>query len=494
MSTHAVSRAQSNSNPEAVQTTGGLVSGALNAEGDVCIFKGIPYAAPPVGNLRWREPQPVVPWQGVRKCTEFGPSAMQSPRPDQPNCSEDCLYLNVWAPANTAVGKRPVIVVIHGGGFVSGSGSIPIFDGEATAKKGAIVVTVNYRLGIFGFLAHPALSAESSHHVSGNYSILDLMAAFQWVKQNIAAFGGDPANITADGGSSGSCSIHVMVGSPLAKGLFQRVISESGPLFKQNITPGLKDAEADGLATMERLHAHTLAEMRALPAEALLNENSRREPVIDGYVLPDALIHIFEQGKQNKVDLLIGYNEGDNGLEEQPLSAASFTEKARQKYGEKAGAFLQIYPAHNDDEAMWSQQHQARDLIFARESYAWAKYQQAKGGRVWFYYYSHPAPGHPAAGAFHGAQTPYALHNLDKWDRPAQPWDLALSDTMHDYWINFAATGNPNGSGMPAWPAFQPTDTRVIQFGEQVTAAPLPALPAFAFFNMDPEVSLDNIK
>lgn len=487
-----------------VRTTAGLVQGS---GGNIHVFKGIPYAAPPVGNLRWKEPQPVTPWEGVRKCTVFGPNAMQMPPvpsnaygpeiliPKEGQISEDCLYLNIWAPAQLNGKKRPVIVVIHGGGFIAGSGSIALLNGDELAKKGVVVVSINYRLGIFGFLAHPELSAESPHHVSGNYGILDQIAALKWVRENIAAFGGDPDNITAQGGSAGSCSIQVMIGSPLARGLFRRVISESGPLFNPKVTPWLKDAEQEGLTAMNRLSAHTTAEMRAITADKLLEDNPRRSPVVDGYVLPDKLINIFLQGKQNDVDLLIGYNEGDSFMEEAPLPAATFIAEAKRKFGSSADTFLRIYPAGNNEEAAQSQQHISRDQIFAWENYTWAKLQSQKGqSKVYFYYFKRGAPGQPYYGAFHGSQGAYAFHNLHKWDRPFEAWDETLSKDMSSYWTNFAATGDPNGKNLPGWPRFTAQGTKVLELGDQIKVKPLPAMPSFVFFEKDPQVALTGTK
>jgi len=492
--------------PVVIRTTTGLVQGDVSS-GGISIFKGIPYAAPPVGDLRWKEPQPVIPWAGVRKCTVFGPNAMQTPPqpsgaygpeiliPKEGQISEDCLYLNIWAPAQRNGKRRPVIVVIHGGGFTNGSGSVALLNGEEMAKKGAVVVSINYRLGIFGFLAHPELSAESPHHVSGNYGILDQIAALKWVKENIAAFGGDPDNVTAHGGSAGSCSIHIMVGSPLAKGLFRRVISESGPLFKPGVSPYLKDAEQEGLTAMNKFSAHTVAEMRAITADKLMEDNPRRQPVIDGYVLSDKLINIFLEGKQNDVDLLIGYNEGDNGMEEAPLSAAAFIAEAKRKFGSSADTFLRIYPAGSNEEAAQSQQYMSRDLIFAWENYTWARLQSQKGQcKAYFYYFRRGAPGQPQYGAFHGSQGAYAFHNLHKWNRPFEAWDQTLSKDMSSYWINFAATGDPNAKDLPRWPQFTAQGTKVLEFGDQVKVKPLPAMPSFTFFEKDPQVALTGIK
>jgi para-nitrobenzyl esterase len=481
--------------PKVVKTTAGLISGTHTKTGDVRIFKGIPYAAPPIGDLRWRAPQPVAPWKGIRTCEDFGANAMQEKPvpagaygpeiliPANGKISEDCLYLNVWTPAKQENEKRPVLVIIHGGGFTHGSGSISLLDGEEMAKKGLVVVSINYRLGIFGFLAHPSLTDESPHHTSGNYGILDQLAAFQWIKENIAAFGGDPANITVDGGSAGSCSMLTMIASPLGKGLFKRAISESGPLFKPNECRLLKEAEQEGVETMTKKGALTLPEMRKLPADVLLKNDRLRLPVVDQYVLPDHILTIFSEGKQNDVDLLIGYNEGDEDFGRPIYSAEVFSADAQQIYKDRATEFLRLYPAHNDQEAARSQVLLSRDRVFAWGNYQWARYQSANGNnKVWYYYFSRTAPGSPNYGAFHGCQGAYALHNLHRWNRPIAEWDRKLSDIMSAYWINFATTGNPNDKSLPLWPAFTEKDTKVIEFGNEVKAINLPSLTSFEFF------------
>lgn len=478
-----------------IKTNYGLVSGTVNKTGEIMIFKGMPFAAPPIGDLRWKEPQPVKPWEGIRKCDSFGPSAMQ-PKPIPSGAygpeilipamgkiSEDCLYLNVWTRAKHEGVKLPVIVVIHGGGFTTGSGSISLLDGEEMAKKGVVVVTINYRLGIFGFLAHPALTKESPHHSSGNYGILDQIAAFQWIKENIAAFGGNPQNITADGGSAGSCSMLTMIASPLGKDLFKRAVSESGPLFKPNECRILQQAEQEGLETMAKKRAATLSEMRQLPADMLLNEDHLRLPVVDGYVLADHILTIFENGKQNGVDLLIGYNEGDEDFGRPISKAAAFVADAEDKYGNNSNEFLKLYPAHSDEEAGRSQILLSRDRVFAWGNHNWAKYQSANGRyKVWYYYFSRTAPGNADYGAFHGCQGAYVLHNLHRWKKQFSEWDITLSNIMSDYWVNFAATGDPNGKNLPVWPAFKERNTRVLEFGDEVKAIDLPAQKSFGFF------------
>jgi para-nitrobenzyl esterase len=478
-----------------IKVTGGLISGTINKSGDVQIFKGVPFAAPPTGDLRWKEPQPAKPWKGIRKCVAFGPNATQEKPipsgaygpeiliPATEKISEDCLYLNIWTPAKREGEKRPVLVVIHGGGFTGGSGSISLLNGEEMARKGVVVVTINYRLGIFGFLAHPELTKESPHHSSGNYGILDQIAAFKWIKENIAAFGGDPSNITADGGSAGSCSMLTMIASPLGKNLFQRAISESGPLFKPNECRQLRQAEQEGIEAMNKKGASDLRKMRSISADILLREDRLRLPVVDQYVLPDQILNIFMEGKQNGVDLLIGYNEGDEDFGRPVSSAAAFVADAHKHYKDSATEFLGIYPARTEDESFRSQALLSRDRVFAWGNYLWAKCQSANGThQVWYYYFSRAAPGTPNYGAFHGCQGAYALHNLGRWNHSLDEWDRTLSEMMSHYWINFATTGNPNGNGLPEWPPFNDKETNVIEFGNEVKIVSLPAQRSFKFF------------
>lgn len=463
------------SHPPIVPTDAGLVSGTTNAAGDVRIFKGIPFAAPPVGPLRWREPQPVTHWTGVRRCVAFGANPIQE---SLGKCSEDCLYLNVWTTKGNPSAKKPVIVWIYGGGFTGGSGAGGWCNGEAMARKGVVFVTFNYRVGVLGFLAYPALSSESPNHVSGNYGILDQIAALQWVKRNIAAFGGDPVNITIAGESAGSCSVNTLIASPLARGLFRHAIAESGAFFKPGRNMTLRAAEENGVRDMRGKNALTLEAMRALSPEELLKGDYRRLPVVDGYVLPDHVDELFKKGAINKVDLITGYNEGDNFMED-TMSTAQFISFAQRNYGARADSFLTLYPA----ESVQSQQALARDLLFGWEHYTWAK---EEGARAYMYYFDRVPPGEPRLGAFHSAEVCYALHTLTHQARPWTPWDNTLSDLMSDYWVNFAFTGDPNRKGLPPWPAFSAQKTRVIRFGDTVETIDLPAMRAFGFFQPYP--------
>ncbi|GAC1304160.1 MAG: carboxylesterase family protein [Mucilaginibacter sp.] len=386
-------------NNDTIRVEGGLIAGQKSETSDVVAFKGVPFAAPPVGELRWKAPQPVQPWSGVKKCDAFGPSPMQAKPapfmvytrefliPEEP-ISEDCLYLNVWAKPRAAV-KKPVFVWIYGGGFSSGGTAVPIYDGEAMAKKGIIFVSVNYRVGILGFMAHPELTKESPYKASGNYGLLDQVAALRWVKKNIAAFGGDPDNITIAGQSAGSMSVNCLVASPLAKGLFNKAIAESGSLMVPN--PMLKSsdllgAEQQGVKLAASAHAASLTELRALPAAQLLKLQGRFSPIVDGYVLPEPIPQIFAEGKENRVPLLIGWN-ADEAFVSGFKKKDEFIKQAKEQYGADAEEFLKYYPAGTDEEAARSQIKLSRDMMFAVSGYKWAGLQGAKGGRPVYVYY-----------------------------------------------------------------------------------------------------------
>ena len=418
-----------------VKTLAGSVSGTLADESGVKVFMGIPFAAPPVGDLRWKAPQPVTPWEGVRECVDLPASAMQAPpipfrmwsqefmAPMEP-LSEDCLYLNVWTAAEKNNEALPVILWIHGGAFTGGSGTVPLYNGVDMAKKGVVFVTTNYRLGIFGFFCHPELSKESELGVSGNYGILDQIAAIKWVKDNIAAFGGDPNNITIAGQSAGSMSVNAIVASPLAKGLFQRAIAQSGGSFTETLNPAstLDTAQQRNLELTQSMGV-SIADLRALPADSVMKIRARTSTVIDNVVIP-FIYGTFKEGKQNDVPLLTGWNEGDGA----GLGGSNGT---------------------------------------------WARMQTETGTQPAFlYYFKRVPPGEPNFGAFHSAEFGYALNTLQLWDRPFTEWDYQLEETMSSYWVNFAKTGNPNGEGLPEWPKFELNNPRMIVFGDQIEVAP----------------------
>ncbi|HSZ85763.1 MAG TPA: carboxylesterase family protein, partial [Puia sp.] len=342
--------------PEVIKVDGGLISGTNNLTKDIHVYKGIPFAAPPINNLRWREPQPVIAWSGIKKCDAFSASPMQSKPvpfgvytkefliPESP-ISEDCLYLNIWTGAKSSSEKRPVIVWIYGGGFVSGGTACPIYDGEAMAKKGIVFVSINYRVGVFGFFAHPELTKESGHNASGNYGLMDQIAALKWVKKNIAAFGGNPDNVTIAGQSAGAVSVNELVASPLCKGLFEHAIAESGAAFINGMihTGTLKQAEEDGSKIAQSFQATSINDLRKISAEELLMKAWGGGTIVDGYVLPDPIANIFAAGKQNDVDVITGWND-DDAFIGSLKNAEDFKKEAKEKYGNDAETFLKYYP------------------------------------------------------------------------------------------------------------------------------------------------------
>jgi para-nitrobenzyl esterase len=447
-----------------VRLDSGTVSGTPGTNPAVRVFKGIPFAAAPEGNLRWRAPQPVAHWDGIRKADEFGPMCMQAPGRggSAPKMSEDCLYLNVWTAAKAATERHPVLVWLHPGGYTSGSGAAPGTNGEALAQKGAVIVTINYRLGVLGFFSHPELTKESDRREAGNFAFMDQTAALQWVQKNIAGFGGDPKRVTLVGDSAGAASIGNLVGSPRTKGLFQRAIAESGAWIGLSVahTPTLTEAEQAGLKTAENLGASSLAGLRAKPAADVL-KGGRGGPVIDGWFLPEDVGNIFEAGKQNDVPVLLGSNKDEGTFFLQPTTAAKYVEQAHRRYGDLADDFLKLYPGGSDEEASASQLAAFRDeLGWVMRN--WARLQTKTGkSKAYLYYFTHEPPASQAAsprggfasGATHGAEAAYVFQNL----LPGRPWtdlDRQISDTISSYWVNFAANGDPNGKGLPKWPAF----------------------------------------
>lgn len=485
-----------------VLVEGGVITGTMNSSGDIQIFKGIPFGAPPVGDLRWKAPQPVVKWTGEKKCVDFGASPMQGvPKPFGPwseawliqpsPINEDCLYLNVWTGAKSPKEKKPVLVWIYGGGFQSGGGNVPLYDGEAMAKKGIVFVSVNYRVGVFGFLAHPDLTKESGMNSSGNYGLMDQIAGIRWVQKNISAFGGDPDNITIAGQSAGSMSVNCLVASPLCKGLFRKAIGESGASFvsspmRKSIT--LSQAEASGMHFAEACNVKSIEELRKITAEDLLKKPfAGAGPIVDGYVLPQSVADIFAAGKQNDVGLLTGWNENDGVVFGKPKTALEFKTQIQVIYGPNASRFLKYYPANNDKEAAASQAALSRDEIFGVQNYSWANIQADHSrNKVWVYRFTRklPATGEYAKyGAFHSGEIPYAYDNLSLVHRC--PWisvDYTLAKNMSGYWANFAATGNPNGYGLPKWPAYDTKTFQTMILGSKTAPETLPEKPVLIFF------------
>jgi len=450
------------SDPVKIDT--GLVSGVSGTTDDVRVYKGIPYAAPPTGDLRWHEPRPAAHWEGVHKADTFSPVCMQQQRPGAtgPAPSEDCLYVNVWTAAKSAAERRPVMVWTYGGAFTGGSGSLPMYDGEALARKGIVVVTYNYRLGIFGFLAHPELSKESSHNTSGNYAMMDMAAVLHWVQRNISAFGGDPKKVTIDGESAGSMLVSAMVGSPMGKGLFIRAIGQSGAWMGINIGKMTTRAQAEenGQKMVQALGASSIAELRAKPADELLKKS--RGPfgiIVDGWMVPEDLSVIYENHKQNDVDVLVGSNHDEGTFFMRPGAegnAEQFTGNARRRFTDLADAYLKLYPASSNSEAGASQLAATRDE-FGWVMREWAQLQSERGkAKAYLYYFTHvppSPPNFPSRGATHTADLQYMFDNQP----PNVMWtdvDKKLADTMSSYWADFIANGNPNGKGLPEWPAY----------------------------------------
>jgi len=469
-----------------VRIDSGIVEGVATGDAGIRAFKGIPFAAPPLGDLRWKAPQPVASWDGARKADAFGPRPMQAPvfsdmifRDKGP--SEDCLYLNVWTPAKSDSERLPVMVWIFGGGLQAGSTSEPRQDGENLAKKGVVIVSMNYRLGVFGFMAHPELSRESGHAASGDYGFMDQVAALQWVQRNIAAFGGDPANVTIFGESAGSESVSVLMASPMAKGLFQKAIGESGAFLGSKAIPAhdvsLADVEAKGADLAAAVGAKSLAELRAVPADAVLraaqaNRAFRFGAIVDGNFLPEDPDRIYAEGRQAHVPLLAGWNADEMRVyavfgANRP-TAKGFGEDVTAKYGRLATPLLKLYPAGADNEAVRSAGDLAGDRFIAFGTWKWIDMHSKTGGSpVFRYSFDRKVPiapgrvinGSPATGedvgAVHASEIVYVFGALaSEKNVPWQPADYELSDAMGTYWTNFAKRGNPNSPGYARWPSY----------------------------------------
>ena len=465
-----------------IQTENGAVSGYKS--GDISIFKGIPFAAPPVGDLRWKAPQPVTNWTGILKCDAFSASPMQSKPvpfmmwteefitpPDK--LSEDCLYLNIWTPAKSAKDKLPVFVWIYGGGFSSGSAACAVYDGEEMSKKGIVFVSINYRVGVLGFLAHPALSSESENKVSGNYGLLDQVAALNWIKKNIEAFGGDPDKVTIAGQSAGSMSVCALVASPLAKGLFRGAIAQSGGILNSRMTRNLTDAEKSGLAFMEKMKASDIEELRHKPAEELIAAGGNFGPITDGYVLPDDAFAAFKDGHFNDVFIMAGWVMGDGSLMGvQKMSPEKYSQQAIKNYGDKAEEYMKLFPGETTEQVEASLKKLGLLQFAAFPAHLWAGFSKNK---AYIYQFTHvpvDKPGFPNYGAFHTSEVPFALHTLHLWNRPWSEIDFAVEKTMNNYWVNFVKTGDPNGEGLPEWSAYDKSSGSVMEIGDQSRLMP----------------------
>lgn len=480
---------------QVVPTAQGKVEGQRQPNSTITVFKGIPFAAPPVGDLRWRAPQPPAAWQGVRQATAFGASCMQPiiqsmlpmhmPWTEEflthGKVSEDCLFLNIWTPKPGSQANLPVIVFIHGGGFTGGAGDIALYDGTNLAAKGVVLITINYRLGVFGFLAHPELTAESKHHASGNYALLDQIAALRWVNANVAQFGGNPRNVTIWGQSAGAFSVAALVASPLAAGLFQHAQADSGLGIAELPTPALSDAEQSGVKFAEEHHAASIKALRALPAEALLpaagQAGLRFAPVIDGWVLPHSPGAMNKNGSDNDVSVVTGYQAGDSSMFAGPpiTTLDAYHQMIRKRYADLAPDFEKLYPVTTVDDikAVTAEAGQERGRV---SMYLWAS-ARAKTHRqpVYTYFFDHaiPWPQHPEFGAFHTGEIPYFFLNLKTLDRPWQKADFTLADQASAYLVNYATRGNPNGSGLPTWPKIDPGQPQTMELGTTIGPMPL---------------------
>ncbi|MFN0123420.1 MAG: carboxylesterase/lipase family protein [Blastocatellia bacterium] len=491
-----------------VKTANGTLEGVTDSAAGVRGFKGVPFGAPAVGDLRWKPPQPVANWQEVRRADKFGPRCMQRNVFGDMNfrangMSEDCLYLNVWTPAKPGR-NLPVLVYFYGGGFIAGDGSEPRYDGASMAARGIVAVTVNYRLGVFGFMAHPELTKESPHHASGNYGLLDQQAALAWVQKNIAAFGGDPRRVTIAGESAGSISVSAQMASPLSKNLIAAAIGESGSMMGALSAVPLAEGEQSGVKFGEAIGATALAALRAMPAGQLLEATAkpglpRMSPTIDGWFMPKDPAAIFAAGEQARVPLLAGSNSEESGyagvLQREKPTVENYRKALERLYPGKGEQVFKLYPATSENEVMDAARDLAGDRFIAYSTWKWVNMATQTGGKpTWYYRYDRPRPAMrpemgdaqpglaggvvrgqparpPARGAVHSAEIEYAMGNLDSNKVYAwTPDDHKVSRVMQDYFANFIKTGNPNGKGLPEWPKFSAGQRLIIDVNTRAEA------------------------
>ncbi len=470
-----------------VSAPAGSVRG--QAEGDVLAFKGIPYAAPPVGELRWQPPQEAAAWDGVRDASDFGPACYQPTIPGAANeiyheelgpMSEDCLSLNVWAPKDAE--NAPVFVWIHGGALVSGTSGFDMYDGARMAEQGVIVVSINYRLGVLGFLAHPELSEESAQGISGNYGLMDQIAALRWIEQNIAAFGGNPDNVTIAGESAGALSVMWLMTAPPARGLFDKAIMQSGYMIS---SPALKEAqnghpsaESMGVWLQDKLDAPGLPALRAMEPGELVNRSARAGfliwSTVDGTLIPHQIAETFDLGEQARVPVIAGFNSGEirslrRLLPPAPATKSGYEEKIRELYGDLADVFLALYPSDNVDESMLAT---TRDALYGWTAERLARKQTEAGQDAFLYLFDHGYPEADKAGlhAFHASEIPYVFGTIHdtapNWPKiPRTAEERALSNAMLQYWASFARDGAPTAHGQVDWPAYG-ADAAFVVFDE----------------------------
>ena len=473
--------------PSLVKVDGGMVQGT--SEDGLTVFRGIPFAAPPVGDLRWKAPQPVVKWDTVLQADKFGPDPVQAWGSPEGR-SEDCLYLNVWTPAKYVNDNIPVLVWIYGGGFNGGATSI--YNGEHLARKGVVLVSIAYRVGHLGFLAHPELSAENPNHVSGNYGLLDMIAGLKWVQKNIAAFGGNPKKVTIFGESAGGIAVSMLCASPLAKGLFHGAISQSGGSFgppRPTTYPGenmkrLADAERDGEVYTKRAGVSSLEELRKIPADKLPGGGFGKGmawPIIDAYVIPDDQYKLYEAGQFNDVPILAGYNSDEGASFTRTKDPEMFITGVRERYGKFADSLLKAYPV-GENSVPKTARDLARDAAFGWHTWSWARLQAKMGKSSAYLYYFDQHPDYPedspryGYGSPHGQDVDYVFKTLDVSNPATTESDLEISKAMATYWTNFAKTGDPNGEGMPEWPTFSDGIPDVMYFGPTLHVGPVPSL------------------
>ncbi len=496
-----------------VKIANGTLEGVVEKSG-IRSFKGVPFGAPPVGDLRWKPPQPVKNWTGVRKADKFGPRCMQRAIFGDMNfrsdgMSEDCLYLNVWTPAKTGKEKLPVLVYFFGGGFMAGDGSEPRYDGESMATKGIVTISISYRLSVFGFMAHPELTKESPNKASGNYALFDQYAALKWVQENIAAFGGDPKRVTIAGESAGSIAVSAQMASPLSKNLIAGAIGESGSIMGALSATPLSEGEQAGVKFGQAIGKESLAALRAMPADQLLEATAkpglpRFSPVVDGYFFPKAPVEIFAAGEQARVPLLAGSNSEESGaagvLGRETPTVENYKKALERLYPGKGEQVFKLYPATNENEVLDAARDLAGDRFISFSTWKWVELATKTGGKPTYYYrYDRPRPAmrpemgnaqaglaggvirnpqpnagppRPAPrGAVHSAEIEYAMGNLDgnkvyAWT----PDDYKVSKVMQEYFANFIKTGNPNGKGLPKWPTFKENQRMIIDVNTRAEA------------------------
>ena len=484
-----------------IETDSGVIQGAHGGGDDgVLVFRGVPYAEPPTGDRRWQAPVPVSAWEGTRDATTFGPACWQQLTPESSVYTrgnlardEDCLYLNVWTAAEEATESLPVMVWFHGGGHTGGWGSAQVFDGTALAEKGVVLVTINYRLGPFGFLAHPALSAESPHGASGNYGLLDKVAALDWVKANITKFGGNPNNVTIFGQSAGSWSVCYLMASPLAKGLFHKAIGHSGGCFRGG-RPDLSSAQDAGVVAATELGvegdgSEALVALRALDAEAVLNSSMGSGTIVDGWFMPKPARALVEAGAHNNVPVIVGAmaNEGTTLYANTPLREhGALVSMLGEQYGDATDQLLTLYETDIERSTKWGAQAIQADRQFVWEMRTWARAVEASGNDAYLYFFRHGPPvfriytperaaidmpdGPSGYGAYHSGDLAYAFGNTQLVGVGWSEWDHQIADAMTNYWVNFAQTGDPNGEGLADWPKYEAATDPWLEFGSAIQA------------------------